>query len=123
MGVNPFGDLFQFSYAPAHANRLHINEGFAPCLHIALEFGTGFFQILNGKIPVLDDFHPSGLPKMFMDVTESQLVRSDWAVECFDCLHCFHQSKHRSEEHTSELQSRENFVCSLLLEKKKTARL
>src|SRR5690606_33678552 len=29
----------------------------------------------------------------------------------------------RSEEHTSELQSRENLVCRLLLEKKKQARL
>src|SRR5436309_8098556 len=29
----------------------------------------------------------------------------------------------RSEEHTSELQSRENLVCRLLLEKKKTTRL
>src|SRR5690606_40552981 len=28
--------------------------------------------------------------------------------------------KDRSEEHTSELQSRENLVCRLLLEKKKT---
>src|SRR5436309_11934058 len=28
-------------------------------------------------------------------------------------------SSHRSEEHTSELQSRENLVCRLLLEKKK----
>src|SRR5690606_41581160 len=28
---------------------------------------------------------------------------------------------HRSEEHTSELQSRENLVCRLLLEKKKNA--
>src|SRR5690606_7423711 len=28
--------------------------------------------------------------------------------------------KYRSEEHTSELQSRENLVCRLLLEKKKT---
>src|SRR5690606_19517797 len=27
---------------------------------------------------------------------------------------------HRSEEHTSELQTRENLVCRLLLEKKKT---
>src|SRR3712207_6898461 len=27
--------------------------------------------------------------------------------------------RHRSEEHTSELQSRQNFVCRLLLEKKK----
>src|SRR5690606_41669962 len=29
------------------------------------------------------------------------------------------QLQHRSEEHTSELQSRENLVCRLLLEKKK----
>src|SRR5690606_40792442 len=29
------------------------------------------------------------------------------------------QSEPRSEEHTSELQSRENLVCRLLLEKKK----
>src|SRR5690606_41051632 len=29
---------------------------------------------------------------------------------------------HRSEEHTSELQSRENLVCRLLLEKKKDKR-
>src|SRR5436309_12640391 len=29
----------------------------------------------------------------------------------------------RSEEHTSELQSRENLVCRLLLEKKKCTRL
>src|SRR5690606_40977793 len=30
------------------------------------------------------------------------------------------RGKVRSEEHTSELQSRENLVCRLLLEKKKT---
>src|SRR5690606_41424326 len=30
--------------------------------------------------------------------------------------------RRRSEEHTSELQSRENLVCRLLLEKKKDAR-
>src|SRR5690606_42090510 len=32
---------------------------------------------------------------------------------------CQHWSASRSEEHTSELQSRENLVCRLLLEKKK----
>src|SRR5436309_8614238 len=32
------------------------------------------------------------------------------------------QSLHRSEEHTSELQSRENLVCRLLLEKKNDVR-
>src|SRR2546430_8689365 len=30
---------------------------------------------------------------------------------------------HRSEEHTSELQSQSNLVCRLLLEKKKTSNL
>src|SRR5690606_40806453 len=32
---------------------------------------------------------------------------------------CFRRTAERSEEHTSELQSRENLVCRLLLEKKK----
>src|SRR2546430_11947307 len=30
-----------------------------------------------------------------------------------------HRQQHRSEEHTSELQSQSNLVCRLLLEKKK----
>src|SRR5438445_1402535 len=33
---------------------------------------------------------------------------------------CLFQSRTRSEEHTSELQSRQYLVCRLLLEKKKT---
>src|SRR5207302_11323447 len=36
--------------------------------------------------------------------------------------HCCGQQHCRSEEHTSELQSRENLVCRLLLEKKKDER-
>src|SRR5690606_40848885 len=45
--------------------------------------------------------------------------------ETFYCKKPFTQKtmllteSHRSEEHTSELQSRENLVCRLLLEKKK----
>src|SRR5215475_14985328 len=34
-------------------------------------------------------------------------------------VHPRHEDYARSEEHTSELQSRENLVCRLLLEKKK----
>src|SRR5215475_15362104 len=34
-------------------------------------------------------------------------------------MRCRHRGRRRSEEHTSELQSRENLVCRLLLEKKK----
>src|SRR5258707_9745768 len=35
-------------------------------------------------------------------------------------LHALEHLKQRSEEHTSELQSRQYLVCRLLLEKKKT---
>src|SRR5690554_7169879 len=35
------------------------------------------------------------------------------------CLHYFMSIRFRSEEHTSELQSRPHLVCRLLLEKKK----
>src|SRR5690606_39774210 len=45
----------------------------------------------------------------------------------FNAIEYYHQllaeqerNPYRSEEHTSELQSRENLVCRLLLEKKKT---
>src|SRR5215475_15888337 len=37
-------------------------------------------------------------------------------------VHQRHERVVRSEEHTSELQSRENLVCRLLLEKKKKKR-
>src|SRR5207244_10926804 len=36
--------------------------------------------------------------------------------------HMRHWGRHRSEEHTSELQSPDHLVCRLLLEKKKQAR-
>src|SRR5690606_41426215 len=42
-----------------------------------------------------------------------------FAVEHALFLGCVIQFAVRSEEHTSELQSRENLVCRLLLEKKK----
>src|SRR5690606_40602726 len=37
------------------------------------------------------------------------------------CYPCADEKSVRSEEHTSELQSRENLVCRLLLEKKKNS--
>src|SRR3989442_2896982 len=41
-------------------------------------------------------------------------------VRCRDGAGDDHDTGHRSEEHTSELQSRPHLVCRLLLEKKKT---
>src|SRR2546422_10913217 len=42
-----------------------------------------------------------------------------WSRSRPDCLATAHPSPQRSEEHTSELQSRLHLVCRLLLEKKK----
>src|SRR5690606_20590152 len=46
-----------------------------------------------------------------VDARLRELDFGDWEGKTYDEL--------RSEEHTSELQSRENLVCRLLLEKKK----
>src|SRR5690606_39298995 len=56
---------------------------------------------------------PLGRMKIKTRVTRKMRSAINMADECFDW---------RSEEHTSELQSRENLVCRLLLEKKKQER-
>src|SRR5438874_2252373 len=46
-------------------------------------------------------------------------VSEDWYQGTADAVYQNFQSIQRSEEHTSELQSRRDLVCRLLLEKKK----
>src|SRR3712207_7110250 len=55
----------------------------------------------------------------FLDVNEVQYIYYDVIYESaqYETIFC------RSEEHTSELQSRQYLVCRLLLEKKKTFHL
>src|SRR5690606_41152295 len=65
------------------------------------------FRPSQGRVPEL----PSADPYYHQLSTEGPMGRS---VE--DTVRLFGS---RSEEHTSELQSRENLVCRLLLEKKK----
>src|SRR3989449_4512411 len=62
------------------------------------------------------------LGALLIHTTESatypwEVVRGSWSVEQFKLDRPAAQS--RSEEHTSELQSRLHLVCRLLLEKKK----
>src|SRR5690606_42069748 len=49
----------------------------------------------------------------------SQLSKDFFYKKAEETLVGFFEEFERSEEHTSELQSRENLVCRLLLEKKK----
>src|SRR3712207_9411878 len=55
---------------------------------------------------------------------EDQALRGDWNLRQYRAYYWYHQKRSlrylvRSEEHTSELQSRQYLVCRLLLEKKK----
>src|SRR3712207_7988539 len=58
-------------------------------------------------------------------IVRQRLTAASWSSvrpSAVDCLRLSAANRywHRSEEHTSELQSRQYLVCRLLLEKKKT---
>src|SRR5690606_39764592 len=59
----------------------------------------------------------------FLDMLEARLVAEPLVLEAALRIRAEQRRRSsviRSEEHTSELQSRENLVCRLLLEKKKS---
>src|SRR5436309_6668587 len=79
------------------------------------------FRNLIGAISSLieeADFNatPEGIKLRSMDPSHIAMVDFEWPKAAFDTYEC--TTPTRSEEHTSELQSRENLVCRLLLEKK-----
>src|SRR5690606_39909078 len=94
-----------------------------------------FFQAEDG----IRDFHVTGVQTCALPIlTKAKFSRQDLRTSSLRKMLCalqfvllltgaaslgqtlsFSASGARSEEHTSELQSRENLVCRLLLEKKK----
>src|SRR5690606_41655819 len=88
-----------------YALSLHDALPISGIIDIILDPGFGFAKTLDQNYEVLsklDLFTPFQLPIL------SALSRKSMIYNFLD----------RSEEHTSELQSRENLVCRLLLEKK-----
>src|SRR5690606_40322961 len=60
-----------------------------------------------------------GVLSLLIIVVSGLFIGAVLGLQMFSILSTFGSESMRSEEHTSELQSRENLVCRLLLEKKK----
>src|SRR5690606_41840101 len=82
---------------------------------------------LHDALPILKE-EIEAFAKRFRQQTDLTLEFDDEACDALidesvsqdKTIRSVAEEKFRSEEHTSELQSRENLVCRLLLEKKKT---
>src|SRR5690606_40257466 len=72
--------------------------------------------IVQARVPQLAD--AASRPLLESMVAVAELTRKGFAAGDLSTL--MSPRTVRSEEHTSELQSRENLVCRLLLEKKKS---
>src|SRR5690625_4707124 len=86
---------------------LYLNNGIEPT---SLNPSIGFDQVSWDPLNNLME----GLTRLDEDSTAQAGVAEDWDVSDDGLTYTF-----RSEEHTSELQSRGHLVCRLLLEKKK----
>src|SRR5699024_12299291 len=108
---SPFLFLFSlFSFTPPAPSLL-----FTLSLHDALPIYMFNFSVFKRTIIMLNNF--------IKHITFSNRIITTRALLPFDStdfLYKFSTRRYRSEEHTSELQSRFDLVCRLLLEKKKT---
>src|SRR2546430_4152210 len=82
-------------------------------------YTTLFRSFFNLVVESADGESVTSGPVMGVDVGENTLAATStgriWGGETLR----HRRDQHRSEEHTSELQSQSNLVCRLLLEKKK----
>src|SRR3712207_8689170 len=83
---------------------------------VMINIGARFDDRITGR---LDAFSPFS-KRIHVDIDPSS-INKNVKVDIPIVGDCAHVLEDRSEEHTSELQSRQYLVCRLLLEKKKHA--
>src|SRR5690606_40676978 len=103
--------MLQIAAETPFANQLRLTESYDWVIAILLL--SCFLYVF-----MLSSLHRGINIKRFLmqDITDASNVVITWVIVSF--AYCLSVAA-RSEEHTSELQSRENLVCRLLLEKKK----
>src|SRR5438445_11826522 len=104
---------------PTHTMTLLLYVSFVLLLHVALLvlilcllFSLFFLMIRRPPRSTL-------FPYTTLFRSPPAIVRTSARCAAYACSQARQSRKCRSEEHTSELQSRQYLVCSLLLEKKK----
>src|SRR5690606_39825835 len=103
----------QFRFDMLSKNGAHSYSGTLGRMN-ASEFNRILFPLLNVEIA------SGNIRGIRFNVSGTDYrSRGDFRFD-YDNLKISLKAEPRSEEHTSELQSRENLVCRLLLEKKKT---
>src|SRR5215813_310472 len=83
---------------------------------VTLELGVNHPDRVRSLVPASASVRPDGLHE---DLTDPAKQATSTRMPTQQDFHDFQEAYLRSEEHTSELQSRPHLVCRLLLEKKK----
>src|SRR5690606_39338373 len=86
------------------------------------EVGEDDVYVWWGKIRSPNRMQPLVHLEEILSLDEEELAGDLEPDVVTEAVHLYLPDYRRSEEHTSELQSRENLVCRLLLEKKNIAR-
>src|SRR5690606_40539336 len=113
---HPVADRQQLSFRPHEKGKIHLEGEFARAL---AQFQQARAQCVESLVVAVGVLHMRLAGSLYpVGPVDNHLAshrayfRMDGSRELADF-----RSKNRSEEHTSELQSRENLVCRLLLEK------
>src|SRR3712207_8695881 len=85
---------------------------------VAAPPAVGLDDVTNGYVPWSTSSSVPCEPSSSTHSPASSARPSSSRVSTIRCLSCSAYPAYRSEEHTSELQSRQYLVCRLLLEKK-----
>src|SRR3712207_8941916 len=91
-------------------------------LHDALPISSDCSPIKSVTCQASAERHKPPTPELRVEVFAGRSLRRSWGTHT-TAVRKAGRAHRRSEEHTSELQSRQYLVCRLLLEKKNNMRL